>query len=95
MRGTEHRAPISCQHHSPPKPLDSRQASKAANVAVLRPQSRSGQQGQGGDVAKLTFRISCHLPPHETGRGLEGLRFVSFHFSETCKGVQICPFHCE
>ena len=34
----------------------------AANVAVLRPRSCSGQQEQGGDVAKLTFHISRHLP---------------------------------
>ena len=34
----------------------------ASNVAVLRPRSCSGQQEQGGDVAKLTFHISRHLP---------------------------------
>jgi len=41
----------------------------AANVAVLRPRSCSGQQEQGGDVAKLTFHISRHhrSPPHPSG----------------------------
>ena len=33
----------------------------AANVAVLRPRSCSGQQEQGGDVAKYTSDISRHL----------------------------------
>jgi len=35
----------------------------AANVAALRLESRSGQQEQGGEEAKLTFHISRHLHP--------------------------------
>jgi hypothetical protein len=33
-----------------------------ANVAVLRLEGRSGQQGHDGDAAKLTFHISRHVP---------------------------------
>lgn len=35
-----------------------------ANVAVLRLQSRSSQQRQGGDEKMFTFYISCHVRPN-------------------------------
>jgi len=39
-----------------------------ANVALFRPESRSGQPRQGGTEATYTFRISCQSSPLPANR---------------------------